>query len=125
MRQEKVEGMRARVPAWEEEALRQAPLGWTSSVEEETWTTEETEQSVWGGEQARDPALGQSARLFLCHWRESKYVGKMRAGQYSEVGNNGVMPFEGFWASLREGEEPAAGCEEVGASVRGLRRKGR
>lgn len=93
MRQEKGEGMWARVPEWKGRGIAAAPLGWTSSVEEETWITQETEQSVWGGEQARDPALGQSGAVLPLS-QEGKQIRGQNAGRaVLGGGNNGVMPF--------------------------------
>lgn len=98
----------ARVPERKEEALQKAPHGWTSSVEKEAWTTLESRAPRVESGEGTQP-WGGAVPFFLCHRRESRYVGK-NALRWEEW----VMPFEGFWISLRDGEKPAAGCEEVG-----------
>lgn len=102
----------ARVPERKEEALQQAPHGWTRSVEKEAWTTQESRAPGVESGEGTQP-WGAAAPFFLCHRRESRYVGK-NALRWEKW----VRPFEGFWISLRDGEKPAAGCEEVGCQVR-------
>lgn len=98
----------ARVPERKEETLQKAPHGWAGSVEKEAWTTQESRAPGVESGEGTQP-WGGAAPFFLCHRRESTYVGK-NALRWEEW----VMPFAGFWISLRAGEKPAAGCEEVG-----------